>query len=252
MHITHQLLLRWLLFVTAVAVGLTVAWHQGLFHILFKNDASRLSIVIVGVFVMSSIHAGWLILRLSRHINHVNTIAQLLDRDQQSQIVVKNSEVVFGYSAVLPDGPLTEHIHNLARRLSNSAATHPFANDQSQLLDALSKRIRSPQQLGWLIADLMIKLGLLGTVIGFILMLQSVPTVEDLDISAIQTMLSKMSDGMRVALFTTLCGLIGGVLAGIQYHIADRGADELIAGITEVSEIHAAPRLASGNEIQRY
>jgi biopolymer transport protein ExbB/TolQ len=251
MYITHQLLLRWLLFVTAVAVGLTVAWHQGLFHILFKNDASRLSIVIIGVFILSSLHAGWLILRLSKFINHVNTISNLMDRDQHSQISVKNDEVVFGYSAVLPDGPMTDHIQRLARRLSNSAEPHRYATDQSQLLDALSRRIKSPQQLGWLIADLMIKLGLLGTVIGFILMLQSVPTVEDIDISTIQTMLSKMSDGMRVALFTTLCGLIGGVLAGIQYHIADRGADELVAGITEVSEIHVAPRLANGNDIQR-
>ncbi len=251
MYITHQLLLRWLLFVTAVAVGLTVAWHQGLFHVLFRSDASKLSIVIVGVFVISSLHAGWLILRLSKYINDVNTISRLMDRDQQSQISVNNHEVVFGYSAVLPEGPMANHIQNLARRLQNSDQPHRFANDQSQLLDALGKRIRSPQQLGWLIADLMIKLGLLGTVIGFILMLQSVPTVEDLDISTIQTMLSKMSDGMRVALFTTLCGLIGGVLAGIQYHIADRGADELLAGITEVSEIHVAPRLASGGDTQR-
>jgi len=246
-YIIHQLLLRWLLFVTAVAIGLIVTWHQGLFHILFKNDSSNLSIVIVIVFAVSTMHAGWLILRLSKYINQVNTASRLMDRDQESQISVKNDEVVVGYSAVLPEGPMTYHIQNLARRLNNASEPHQFAHDQSQLLEALSKRIRSPQEFGWLIADLMIKLGLLGTVIGFILMLQSVPTVSDLDIATIQTMLSKMSDGMRVALFTTLCGLIGGILAGIQYHMADRGADELIAGITEVSEVHVTPRLVVGD-----
>ncbi len=247
MYVTHKLLLRWLLFVTTVALGLIVAWHQGLFHVLFRNDTSNLSAVIVVVFGLSAFHAGWLILRLSHYINQVNTISRLMDRDQDSQLRVKDQEVIFGHSAVLPDGPMTYHIQNLTRRLCNSTDPGQLSNDQGQLLEALSKRIKSPQQLGWLIADLMIKLGLLGTVIGFILMLQSVPTVEDLDISTIQTMLSRMSDGMRVALFTTLCGLIGGVLAGIQYHIADRGADELLAGITEVSEVHVTPRLANGS-----
>ncbi len=247
MYVTHHLLLRWLLFVATVAVGLIVAWHQGLFYVLFKNDASNLSAAIVVVFGLSSLHAGWLILRLSHYINQVNTISRLMDRDTDSQIRVKDNEVIFGQSAVLPDGPMTFHIQNLTRRLGNSTDPGQLSNDQGQLLEALSKRIKSPQQLGWLIADLMIKLGLLGTVIGFILMLQSVPTVEDLDVSTIQTMLSRMSDGMRVALFTTLCGLVGGVLAGIQYHIADRGADELLAGITEVSEVHVTPRLANGS-----
>lgn len=246
---THQLFLRWVLFISSVLVGLIITWHQGLLHVVVKNDASYLSVVIFGVFVVSSIHAGWLVVRLSRHLNQVATISRLLDRDRESHISINSKDVVFGHSAVLPEGPIARHIWNLAHRHHNSP--QELANDQSQLLDALSKRIKSPQQLGWLIADLMIKLGLLGTVIGFILMLQSVPTVEDFDVATIQVMLSTMSDGMRVALFTTLCGLLGGILAGIQYHIADRGADDLIAGITEVSEVHVIPRLIFSDDQHR-
>ncbi len=245
-YANHQLLLRWLLLVCSIAVGIAVAWHQGLLHIVFRSDASYLSVVIVGVFLISSIHAGRLIFRLSKHINQVTTVSHLMDSDRDAQINIDKNSVVFGYSSVLPEGPVNWHIHNLVNRYNNAANVYDFARDQSQLLDALSRRVKSPQQVGWLIADLLIKLGLLGTVIGFILMLQSVPAVEELDLSAIQAMLSKMSDGMRVALFTTLCGLIGGVLAGVQYHIADRGAEELIAGITEVAEVHVIPRLTNG------
>jgi hypothetical protein len=36
------------------------------------------------------------------------------------------------------------------------------------LLGALERRIKGRDSIGWLIADLMFKLGLLGTVIGFI------------------------------------------------------------------------------------
>ena len=35
------------------------------------------------------------------------------------------------------------------------------------------------------------------------------------------------SAGMRIALFTTLAGITAGLLLGIQYRIAERGADAL-------------------------
>jgi len=59
----------------------------------------------------------------------------------------------------------------------------------------------------------------------------------------LQTMLVDMSGGMRVALLTTLTGLVGGMLTGLQYHMAERGAEELIAGITEITEVYVVPRL---------
>lgn len=93
----------------------------------------------------------------------------------------------------------------------------------------------------------MFKLGLLGTVIGFILMLGAVTDISDFDVGTMQGMLRDMSGGMRVALFTTLSGLIGGILLGMQYHLVDRGADELLATITEVSEVYVMPRILSAS-----
>jgi hypothetical protein len=46
-----------------------------------------------------------------------------------------------------------------------------------------------------------------------------------------------MSDGMRIALYTTLTGLIAGMLLGLQYQILDRAADRLLALIIEISEV---------------
>ena len=73
----------------------------------------------------------------------------------------------------------------------------------------------------------MIKLGLLGTVIGFIFMLNSVAQMETTDLNAAKLMLTQMSGGMRIALFTTLAGLSSGLILGVQYQLLDRAADKL-------------------------
>lgn len=92
----------------------------------------------------------------------------------------------------------------------------------------LEREYKAPNEPGWFVADMMVKLGLLGTVIGFILMLGSLNGIEDMDITSIQRMLLQMSEGMRVALFTTLAGLSAGMLAGLQFLMLDRAADRLI------------------------
>lgn len=61
----------------------------------------------------------------------------------------------------------------------------------------------------------MLKLGLLGTVIGFIFMLGSLVDLNSIDINVMQKLLTQMSGGMKVALFTTLTGMSCGVLLNI-------------------------------------
>ncbi len=122
--------------------------------------------------------------------------------------------------------------------------------EQTHLLEALTTRVKGAQEVGWLAADLMIKLGLLGTVVGFIFMLGSVVSVEAIDITTMQAVLFRMSSGMRVALFTTVSGLIAGMLLYVQYHVVDRSADELISNITEVAEINVLPNVAAASRSQ--
>tara|TARA_B100000579_G_scaffold382641_1_gene351931 strand:+ start:783 stop:1106 length:324 start_codon:yes stop_codon:yes gene_type:complete len=66
------------------------------------------------------------------------------------------------------------------------------------------------------IVDLLIRLGLVGTVIGFILMLQSVTLIENFDIGLMQDLMKNMSTGMMVALYTTLTGLITAIVLMLQ------------------------------------
>lgn len=62
---------------------------------------------------------------------------------------------------------------------------------------------------GWFVSELLLALGMIGTVIGFILMLGS--SFESLNVSdtaSVKTALTDMALGMSTALYTTLVGLI--------------------------------------------
>lgn len=239
----HNFLLRWLIFIGVIVTAAAVAWHQELFALLLENDPSRISIVILLAFVSMTGHAGWRIAELTRQLGAAHAARRLLEADGTAVLRLEGGTPTLGSGRRIPVGWLAGHIAQLLRKFARGGTAPRAPAERSQLLDALSQRVRGPQQFGWLVADLMIKLGLLGTVIGFILMLGAVTDVEQLDVALIQQLLTKMSGGMRVALFTTVCGLVAGTLLGIQYHLADRAADELLASITEIVEVHVVPRL---------
>ena len=79
-----------------------------------------------------------------------------------------------------------------------------------------------------MLVDILLKLGLTGTVIGFILMLLPIGEINDFDTQIIQQLLSKMSGGMAVALYTTLTGLITSIFLRLQYFLLDSSLTSLI------------------------
>ena len=72
-------------------------------------------------------------------------------------------------------------------------------------------------ELGWFIAEACLALGMIGTVTGFLLMLNG--AFSEIDLSnptTIQSSLTKMALGMSTALYTTLTGLICSLALKIQ------------------------------------
>ena len=113
-----------------------------------------------------------------------------------------------------------------------------LAQDPNQQLQAelLMEHLRGAHQLGWFITGALIKLGLLGTVIGFVIMLGSIGSLESLELSQVQNLMQAMTTGMKVALNTTIVGLTGSLLLGLQYLLLDRQAEQLVASILQQPE----------------
>ena len=84
---------------------------------------------------------------------------------------------------------------------------------------------------GWFAADSVLKLGLLGTIIGFILMLAPISNLSGYDATSIQSALGEMSAGMAVALYTTLTGLVANLLLRLQFQILADAMQKLLLEI---------------------
>ena len=89
----------------------------------------------------------------------------------------------------------------------------------------------------WFVSEMMISLGMIGTVIGFIIMLGSLSDITTFDVSLLQGVLTTMGSGMGVALYTTLSALVTGVLIALQYFNLENGCEELFSVLNQVSEV---------------
>lgn len=229
----YQLFLQWLSILLVVCFGLFISWQYGLLTALLENDSSYISSIILGIFLLTTISAGFRVVFLSRELDRALRIIEVIQANGGNILLQPDGSLKsMGY--LLPDCLLTRQLYKQLMR--RQCTEH---RDCSRvLLDNMEKEVSGHHEFGWLVADMMIKLGLLGTVIGFILMLGSVAVIENADITTIQNMLTDMSDGMRVALFTTLTGLLSGLLLGLQYHFLDRGATRLLGLVSDTVETY--------------
>ena len=231
--------LRWLLLTVVTLFGFWLASHYGYLQFMIENDRSYITVVILSLYAAFSIHCMVLTLHISKDIQHLHQVQYLISRDKNG-FRIESGTVIIKDDQPLVECTATSHIRNL---ITMSDLQGDVRLDQTLMLRRLADSLRYRQSVGWFVADAMLKLGLLGTIIGFILMLSSVQSIDSFDVETLKGALSTMSGGMGVALFTTLFGLVGGILLKLQYYILDEGTSYLFGLITELTEVYVVPVL---------
>lgn len=79
---------------------------------------------------------------------------------------------------------------------------------------------------GWLWSDIVLSLGMIGTVIGFMMMLGGFATADFSNVESVQKLITKLSSGMSTSLSTTLVGLISSVLLKLQFFNLDKVVED--------------------------
>ena len=138
--------------------------------LIVVSDRSKISMIILAIYVLATVH--WFYVALS------------LDREISSIIEPKENTLI-------------------GRFLLNTDK-----NSEKNNLLLIEDELSNKHSVGYLAVDVLLKLGLTGTVIGFILMLLPIGEIKDFDPEILQKLLSTMSGGMAVALYTTLTGLV--------------------------------------------
>lgn len=111
----------------------------------------------------------------------------------------------------------------------------------SRSIIAASLRLKLSQRISIVrqIAASLVLLGLIGTVVGFIIALSGVKPDQAADVKAITPMVSTLIAGMSTALYTTLVGSVLNVWLMINYHMLAGGTVKLITGLLEFGEENA-------------
>lgn len=161
-----------------------------LINLIVESDRSKISMIILAIYVLATVH--WFYVALS------------LDREISSIIEPKENTLI-------------------GRFLLNTDK-----NSEKNNLLLIEDELSNKHSVGYLAVDVLLKLGLTGTVIGFILMLLPIGEIKDFDPEILQKLLSTMSGGMAVALYTTLTGLVTSMILKFQYFVLDSSLSQTI------------------------
>ena len=181
------------------------------------NDISYISLIILLIFSLSTIFLGYQSYQIQKCMSNFARI--------------KYSSV---YKNMASEKSLCNYYDQCMYEFFNLSlgSTKTNIDNINELLEVkLYKYIRTIN----FVADLLIRLGLIGTVIGFIIMLQSVTLIENFDITLMQDLMRNMSGGMMVALYTTLTGITSAVILMLQNKYLEQKIIDLYSGIIEVS-----------------
>lgn len=221
----------WLIIAIFCAFAAWVAFDNKIFHIMVDTDKSYLSLATIMVFLTASAHAAWHITATATRIKAAN---RYLDGNTDESFAPSDIPPSTRTSVNLDDSGPT-FIGNFLRDVSEFSSRKQGRPD-NHILEIYADQLRSPVEIGWFIVDLLIRLGLLGTIVGFIFILRTLVSGPLPSADQIQTLLISMSGGMGTALFTTLSGLTTATLLGLQYTVLGRSVETLIALLIRINE----------------
>ena len=203
MNFKYLLLLRYCLINSVGIIFLLVAYTQGYLNSAIDADITNVVILIISLFVLGLILATQKTFWISKELN----LAYLNESKQDS---------------------LTNDFLIKSKNLN--------ASSRSNLAASIRIKIATKIDLIKFIANTLVILGLIGTVIGFIIALSGVNSEVASNPDEIGKMVTSLISGMSVALYTTLAGSIFSVWLNICYQILTNGANKLLSRIIEKGE----------------
>lgn len=202
----YLLLLRFVVINIAGSALVAAAALQGWVGALIAADTTRLVTLIAAVFLWGLCSCGRKIVKVSWEINETR--------------------------AATPDPASRIAAHLRAIEGREAAARGLLA---SSLRLKLAAKIGPIRQL----AGALVLLGLIGTVVGFMIALAGVDPDTAADAASIGPMVTTLIDGMSVALHTTLVGAVLNIWLMLNARVLESGAVKLVTAIVERGEADA-------------
>jgi biopolymer transport protein ExbB/TolQ len=225
----HDILWHWMIFTGVCVFAFFLLSYFGLVQHMVTSDPTYISSIIVILYVATTLHCLWRTVAIAREGEQALRTARFVANKADLPVLLAS------VSSPSLKGLVAGHIGDLMAKAQLQGARRL---DQTLLLRVLAGRLRGSNQLGSFASDTLMKLGLLGTIVGFIMMLGPIAGLDAENQGAIKSSMALMSDGMAVAMYTTLVGLAGSVLVKIQYYMLDDATSKLFAFAVGLTEVH--------------
>jgi len=226
-------MLLWMIFTGLSVFAAVLLWKYGLIRLMLASDRTYISSLIGVLYVITSAHCFWRMRAIAREGEVAKRCRAILSSPEGTRALDRDAKA-------LPPGLVTDHIRNL---VTKAATQRSGRIDQTLLLRSLADRLRGSNGFGSFVSDTLMKLGLLGTIVGFIIMLAPIAGLDAADKVAMRSSMGLMSDGMAVAMYTTLAGLVGSILVRIQYYMLDAATQRVFSDAVILTETRVAPAL---------
>jgi hypothetical protein len=193
--------LEWLTLGGLLVFGTWLLGVRGVWQLLLASDPTGLTLVIMVVFLGATLWCG----QRSRELQQQR---RWMEQGRRS-----------GPASASAQGWAVDYWRALLARPADADAP----------LDLLYEAATAPHHTAWWVNGIQLKLGLLGKVIGFSMLAIQIGQLQSFDPAQSQDLLRSLTSGLGVALLTTMVGLVGNILLGLQLTRLDRYADALIA-----------------------
>ena len=233
---SKKFFLIWFFYINSVVGLILLSYWMGIFQLGFFYDKSYLSFVIL---------AWWAIAETVIGLNVWNQAKEFkaLENFKKQIMIDKN----LARALMMPEYKNTlvaTYSEYLLRRNMNSK--QPI--DQTQMAAALERRLMNRSSFGWLASNLMVFLGLLGTVIGIVLTFWPfIDTTVVIDVARIQTHLSSIFSGVGAAFFPSIYSAVFCMFILISDRIFNNSTHKLLNDLTAFFETNLLHHMEDTN-----
>lgn len=191
---------HWLLWSRFVALnlvgfaGLFLVWINGWVERIVAGDTSRICIAIFVLFLVGLAASAWRIDKVTRELDYLR----------------------------MGEGGRLSSYRKALESMAGPGATR-----------ALELRLFSRIAFVRHISNMLVLLGLIGTVVGFVMALSNVSADAAADINQVSTMVGMLIEGMGIALYTTLVGAVLHMWLAANYQLLATGTANLAAALID-------------------
>ena len=226
---TEPLLQLWAAFFGILLFGTFILYTQGVWASLWAADPTYLTALIVVLFFGATIWVG----------RRANTLSYEYQQFVQFEQILNHKKVdALTWLQQSPSSWAKEFFLNLYKKGDQW-------RDNAQLSALLGEKASSAHEMAWWVNGVLLKLGLLGKVIGFSIMAIQLGSLESFDAGQTSAVLKTLTGGLGIALLTTMTGLTANILLGLQLMRLDRFADTLTAKAIKIAEVDLGEMIQS-------